>query len=166
MKIYCAEFVQGKPLQKIFLTISHRIGNPVGKHFSDAYFDLVTGASVDDVLSKLSTKFDNHFGKMFVQLIRQSQKDANVIELFPELTNNIEEHIEITRKNESNISVERLQAFILALLPIPAYILMAKAFPETQEFIRQTYYGRLVIILSFISLFVFIIIDRFIRRVE
>lgn len=166
IKLYTAEFIQRKPMQKIFSTISTKIHDPVGKYFSDAYYELVTGVPTDIVLSRLTSKFNSSYGKMFIQLIMQSQKDGNFINLFPDLLMKTENHLELLRSNKTSIEGDRLQAFIVSLLPIPAYFAMARFFPETKIFIRETYYGRLVINLSFLSVFIFIILDRFIRRVE
>lgn len=166
IKLYTAEFIQRKPMQKIFSTISTKINDPVGKYFSDAYYELITGVPTSIVLSRLTSKFNSNYGKMFIQLIMQSQKDSNVINLFPELLMKTEDHLELLRNNKTNIAGDRLQAFIMSLLPIPAYFAMAYFFPETKMFIKETYYGRLVITLSFLSVFIFIILDRFIRRVE
>ncbi len=166
IRLYTAEFIQKKPIQKIFSTMSTKINDPVGKYFSDAYYELITGSPVDVVLSRLTSKFNSNYGKMFIQLIHQSQKNSNVINLFPELLMKIENHIELSRNNKTSLAGDRLQAFIMSLLPIPAYFAMSRFFPETKIFVTDTYYGRLIITLSFLSIFVFIILDRFIRRVE
>lgn len=166
IKLYTSEFMQKKSMQKIFATISTKVKDPIGKYFADAYYEIITGTPIDMVLSKLSGSFNTIYGKMFVQLIHQSQKDSSVINLLPELLIKLENHIELTRSNKTSIAGDRLQAFIISLLPIPAYFGMSRYFPETQIFIRETYYGRLIITLSFLSVFVFIMLDRFIRRVE
>lgn len=166
IRLYTAEFLQKKPMQKIFSMLSIKINDPVGKYFSDAYYEMITGSPVDIVLSRLTSRFNSSYGKMFIQLIHQSQKDSNVVNLFPELLIKIENHMELSRSNRTSVEGDRVQAFIMSLLPIPAYFVMARFFPETTIFIRDTYYGRLIITLSFLSIFVFIILDRFIRRVE
>lgn len=166
IRLYMAEFMQKKPMQKIFSSLSTKLQNPVGKYFSDAYYEMITGVSTDVVLSRLTSKFSSNYGKIFIQLIHQTQKDSNVINLFPELLVKIENYIELTRNNKISLAGDRIQALIMSLLPIPAYFAMAKIFPETRIFVRETPYGRLIITFSFLSIFIFIVIDRFIRRVE
>lgn len=166
IRLYTAGFIQKKSIQKIFSLLSVKLNDPVGKYFSDAYYEIITGTPIDVILSRLTSKFSSNYGKMFVQLIHQSQKDSSVVNLFPELLMKIENHIELSRSNETSLAGDRLQAFIMSLLPIPAYFAMATFFPETKAFVRDTYYGRLIITLAFLSIFVFIILDRFIRRVE
>ncbi len=166
IRLYMAEFIQKKSMQKIFCSLSTKLKNPVGKYFSDAYYEIITGVPIDVVLSRLTSKFSSNYGKMFIQLIHQSQKDSNVVNLFPELLIKIENHIELSRNNKTSLAGDRLQALVMSLLPIPAYFAMANFFPETKVFIRDTYYGRLIITLSFLSIFIFIVLDRFIRRVE
>lgn len=166
IKLFTAEFMQRKPLQKIFSVMSTKISDPVGRYFSDAYYEMITGTSVDVVLSRLTSRFNSNYGKLFIQFIKQAQRDGNVVNLLPELMIKIEDHMELTRSNKANIAGDRLQAFLISLLPIPAYFTMARFFPETKIFIQDTYYGRLIITLSFLSIFVFIVLDRFIRRVE
>lgn len=165
IKYYTSESFQGRPMQKIIATISNKIGDPVGRHFSDCYYEMITGIHVDTCLSRLASKFNTYYGKMFVQLIHQSKTNRNCVELMTELLAKLENHIELSRTNKTNIATERLQAFLMSMMPIPAYIGMSKLFPETTIFIRDTYYGRLIITLSFLSVLAFILLDRFIRKV-
>lgn len=165
IKYYTSESFQGKPMQKTLATIANKIGDPVGRYFNDCYYEIITGINVDTALSKLVSRFNTSYGKMFVQFIHQSKTNRNVIELMTELLAKLEDHIELTRRNKSNIATERLQAFIMAMMPIPTYLFMSKFFPITTVFIRDTYYGRLIITLSFLSVLAFILLDRFIRKV-
>ncbi|WP_459195614.1 type II secretion system F family protein [Wukongibacter baidiensis] len=165
IKYYTSESFQGRHMQKIFATISTKIGDPVGRYFSDCYYEMITGIHVDTSLSRLASRFNTYYGKMFVQLIHQSKTNRNCIELMTELLAKLEDHIELTRTNKTNIATERLQAFLMSMMPIPTYIFMSKLFPETAIFIKETYYGRLIITLSFLSVLAFILLDRFIRKV-
>lgn len=165
IKYYTSESFQGRPMQKTIATIANKIGDPVGRYFSDCYYEIITGIRVDTALSKLASRFNTYYGKMFVQLIHQSKTNRNCVELMTDLLSKLEGHIELTRTNKTNIATERLQAFLMSMMPIPAYIFMSRMFPETAIFIKDTYYGRLIITLSFLSVLVFILLDRFIRKV-
>ncbi|MCG8539968.1 MAG: type II secretion system F family protein [Clostridia bacterium] len=165
IKYYTGGSFKGRPMQKIIATIANKTGDPVGRYFSDCYCEIIKGIRVDTALSKLASRFSTAYGKMFVQLIHQSKTNRNCVELMTDLLAKLEGHIELTRTNKTNIATERLQAFLMSMLPIPTYIFMSKLYPETEIFIRNTYYGRLIITLSFLSVLVFIMLDRFIRKV-
>lgn len=166
IRIFSTEFIQVRSIEKSFAAIANRIVDPVGRYFSDAYSDLLRGIPLDSVLIKLSNKVDSDYWKMFVQLVRDVNKNSTIINLFSELIAKIEVHIELTRTNQSSITGERIIALIMALSPIPVYFIMQILIPETTEFVTQNAAGRLSITVSFLSLFVFIILDRIIRKVD
>lgn len=79
---------------------------------------------VDSVLSTLSAKIDNYYGKMFINLIYQIRKDSTVINLLPDLLIKVEESIETGRSNTTALSGERVLSFIMTISPLPIYLFM------------------------------------------
>lgn len=166
IRIFTTEFIQIRSIEKSFVAIANRIVDPVGRYFGDAYTDLLRGIPLDNVLIRLSNKVDSEYWKMFIQLIRDVNNNSTTISIFSDLITRIENHIELTRTNKSSITGERIVALVMALAPIPIYLFVQILIPETTEFVTQNAYGRLFITVSFLSLFVFIILDRIIRRVD
>lgn len=166
IRIFSAEFIQTPQIEKGLAAVAVRIGNPVGGYFNDAYHDLMLGRSSDMALATLSAKLDTEYGKMFIQLIQQARKDTSVRALFTDLLSKIEKHLELTRQNISSLTGERILAFIMTMIPVPAYLFINRIIPESKTFIVETFIGRTLITLAFGSMFLWTIIDKITRRVE
>lgn len=165
IRIFTAEYLQHYQLEKVFDTIYNRVPSPLGTYFGDAYYDLMVAKPAESVLANLSAKIDNYYGKMFIHLVMQIKKDSTVINLLPDLLVKLEESLGLEQTNKTSISGERVLAFIMATSPIPVYFFMRTVVPEIEYFVINTMLGRLLITTTFLSLFLFIILDRFIGRV-
>lgn len=166
VKIYGSGMMQKKQIQTIFESISQGVGGRVGKYFGQAYTESVTGTPLDITLANLMEKLDTVHGRMFVQLIYKSQKNRAVAGLLTDLLMRIENTIELGRDNASSIANDRLQAIVLAAFPIPTYLIMNALFPETRIYVTETYPGRLTITLYLLSIILFVILDKQIRKVD
>lgn len=166
VRIFTTEFIKTKSLDKCFAAIASRVVDPIGKYFADAYNEMLSGYKMDKVLEKLATKIDSEYWIMYVQLIHQVRVNSHVIKLFPELVSRIEDHIELSRSNNASLAGERVMALIMAVIPIPAYFFMRSIVPETTTFVTQTGIGRLLVTIAFLSIFIFVVLDRLLRRVE
>lgn len=166
IRIFTAEFFNTKNIEKSFAEVSTKVVDPIGGYFSDAYMDILMGHNFDSVMSKLSSRVDNEYWHMFVQLIYQLRDDSQAIFLFTDLVSRIEKSIELSRDNETSLGGERIVALVMALLPLPVYYFMTNLVPQTTTFIVETVAGRLVITGSFISIFIFVFLDKMLRRVE
>lgn len=166
IRMFTAEYIQSYSLQKTFAVLSIKMKDPIGKYFTEAYTNLLIGKSKDSILADLSTELNSDYWKMFIQLIYQVEKNKNIINLFSELIIKIETHIELARTNKASLSGERMIAFIMAISPIPIYFVMRGIVPEVETFVVSTHQGRIVITLSFLSIFVFLGLDKIIRKVE
>lgn len=166
IRIFDAEFTQTRSIEKAFAATSRRSVGQIGIYFADAYTDRLTGVGLDDVLLNLSSKVDSRYWKMFIQLIRQLKEDYKVVTLLPDLISKIETHIELSRNNVESVSAEKIVSLIMALLPIPAFYLMNNIIPETTQFVTENSIGRLFITISFLSLFIYIVLDRIIMKVD
>ncbi len=166
IRYFSGVFINTRNVEKSFAAVANKVVDPVGRYFADAYADIITGVKVDNSLASLAIKVDSEYWKMFVQLIYKVRSDSAVISLFPELIERIETHIELSRDNKTSLAGERIIALIVAILPIPVYIIMAKVIPDTTTFIVETSIGRIIIVLVFLSLFIFLILDKLLRRVD
>lgn len=165
IRIFTSEYMQHYQLEKAFASIYNRVPSPLGTYFGDAYYDLMVAKPVDAVLSTLSAKIDNYYGKMFVHLMIQIKKDSTVINLLSDLLVKLEESIGLSQTNKTSLSGERVLAFIMAISPIPIYLFMRVVVPEIEYFVINTMLGRLLITTTFLSLFLYIVLDRIIGRV-
>lgn len=166
IRIFTAEYFNTKNIEKSFAEVSTKVIDPIGGYFADSYMDILMGHSFDNVMSKLSSRVDNEYWHMFVQLIFQLRDDSQAIFLFTDLVSRIEKSIELSRDNETSLGGERIVALVMALLPLPVYYFMASIVPQTTIFIVETVTGRIVITGSFISIFIFIFLDKMLRKVE
>lgn len=166
IRTFTAEYFNTKNIEKSFAEVSKKVVDPIGRYFSDAYMDILMGHGFDNVMSKLSARVDNEYWQMFIQLIYQLRDDSQAIYLFTDLVSRIEKAIELSRDNEASLGGERTIALIMSLLPLPVYYFMTNVVPQTNTFIVETVAGRLVITGSFISIFIFVFLDKMLRRVE
>lgn len=166
IKLFTAEYIKTKNIEKSFAEVSTKVLEPVGGYFGDAYIDLIMGHSINSVLAKLSSRIDNEYWHMFIQLIYQLNDDSKAIHLFTDLVTRIEKNINLTRSNEVSLGAERLQALLLSIAPVPVYFYMVSIVPETETFIVDSVNGRIFITISFLSIFLFIFLDKMLRRVE
>lgn len=166
IKIFTAEFMKTKNIEKSFAEISTKVLDPIGGYFSDAYIDILTGHPFNNVIARLSTRIDNEYWQMFIQLIYQLNDNSRTINLFTDLVTRIEKSINLSRNNEMSLAGERILALIMAILPLPTYYFMSSVVPETVTFVVETMAGRTLITASFISIFLFVFLDKMLRRVE
>jgi Flp pilus assembly protein TadB len=103
---------------------------------------------------------------MFIQLLRLAKHDSSTTPLFTDLLEKIENHLEMDRKNKSALTGERLLALFMTLIPIPAILIMSRVVPETMYFLTEVTIGRMITMLSFASMLVWIIIDKIVGRAE
>lgn len=166
IRIFASELIQTPHLEKGFAAVAARVPAPMGNYFADAYRDLIVGADPDHVLSNLAGKLDTDHGQMFVQLAKRVKEDSAVIALFPSLLEKIERYLELQRTNFSGLSGERLLTMFMSVAPIPAFLLMRKIIPETDIFVIETFAGRLMITIAFLSTVLWALIDRIAGRVQ
>jgi Flp pilus assembly protein TadB len=165
VRVFTAEFLKTRNIEKSMAEASQRVPYPVGDYFADAYGNMLMGHSFDSVISRMNTYTDNNHWKIFVQLLYQLRGDSTVIHLFTDLITRIERGIEASRNNESTLSGERTLALIMSLIPLPAYFMMRDVVPETAYFVVETGIGRLVLVLSFISTLMFLVVDKYSRKI-
>lgn len=165
IRIFSAEFLQTPQIEKGIEAVGKRVGDPVGKFFRQAHKELII-KDTDIALANLANNLSNEYGKLFVQLLEMAKKDSTVSFMFPELLNKIERNIEATRKNKSDLSGEKVLSLIMALIPIPVYLIMSYLVPETSYFLAETSIGRLIIIVAFGSILLWAVLDSIISRVE
>ena len=122
--------------------------------------ELVIGRDPEIVLSRLAGQIDNEYGQMFIQLLRLAKHDSSTTPLFTDLLEKIENHLEMDRKNKIALTGERLLALFMTLIPIPAILIMSRIVPETMYFLTEVTIGRMITMLSFASMLVWIIIDK------
>lgn len=166
IRIFVSEFLKTKNIEKSFSEVSTKVPDPVGGYFADAYMDILTGHTFNSAVARLATRVNNEYWKMFIQLIFQLKTDSHVIALFTDLVSRIERSIELSRSNEASLGGERVLALIMSLLPVPIYYFMANIVPETVTFVVDTVVGRILITASFLSIFLFVFLDKLLRRVD
>lgn len=165
IRIFVAEYRQHYQLEKAFAAIYRRVPKPLGNYFGDAYYDLLVRKPVANVLSSLSAKIDNYYGKMFISLLYQIQNDSAVLSLLTDILVKLEESIATGRENISTLAGERVLSLIIALSPIPIFLVMRKYVPEVEYFVINTMIGRMLISTAFLSMFLYIIIDKSLGKV-
>ena len=166
IRVFTAEFIQTPQIERGFEVIGKRIEDPVGALFRRAHMELVIGRDPEIVLSRLAGQIDNEYGQMFIQLLRLAKHDSSTTPLFTDLLEKIENHLEMDRKNKIALTGERLLALFMTLIPIPAILIMSRVVPETMYFLTEVTIGRMITMLSFASMLVWIIIDKIVGRAE
>lgn len=166
VRVFTSEYIKSRNIEKSIAETSKRVLDPVGGFFSEAYADMLMGLPMETVISKMGSKSNNEYWRIFTQLLYHLKEDSTVINLFTDLVTRIERHIEMTRHNDSSLTSERVLGFIMALTPIPSYLFMKRVVPETTYFIIESAIGRLVLIGSFASALIYLYVDKYSRRIN
>ncbi|WP_025772909.1 type II secretion system F family protein [Neomoorella thermoacetica] len=166
VRIFAAEFTQTPQIGKALGEVAARVPDPLGAVFRDAYRAVSLGKALDDVFSDLMVRLDFGPGRMFVQLLMAARRDSSVAPLFGELVTRLAVLLELIRKNRSELYADRLLSWIMLAAMVPAYLVMRATVPETYEFLSGTVAGRIVVALCFLSVIVWVVMDRFMGRVE
>ncbi|AEG15977.1 type II secretion system protein E [Desulfofundulus kuznetsovii DSM 6115] len=166
VRIFASEFAQTPQLGRALGEVAARVPDPLGAIFRTAYRDVVRGKSMDEVLSNLMVRLDFAAGRMFVQLLMAARRDASVAPLFGELVTRLAVQLELVRKNRSQLYADRLLSWIMLAAMVPAYLAIRATVPETYEFLVATVAGRIVVALCFLSVIVWVVMDRLTGRVE
>ena len=164
IRIFTASFIAMSSVERGFAEVGSRVPNPIGRIFRQAANDLAVGVNPDSVFSTMLSKIGTEHGQMFILTLRQAQHDASVSQLFGELANKLEEHLELSRQNSAALVLDRAVSFFIVLMPIFAYMAMRSAVPETKEFVTQTFPGRLLITGAFLSLLQWGLLDRIVGK--
>ena len=166
VRIFAAEFTQTPQIGRALGEVAVRVPDPLGAVFRSAYLDISKGVSLDQVLSDLMVRLDFAAGRMFVQLLMAARRDSSVAPLFGELVTRLAVQLELIRKNRSELYADRLLSWIMLGSMVPAYFIMRATVAETYEFLVATLAGRIVVALCFLSVIVWVVMDRLMGRVE
>lgn len=166
VRIFAAEFTQTPQIGRALGEVAARVPDPLGAVFRNAYRDISKGVSLDQVLSDLMVRLDFAAGRMFVQLLMAARRDSSVAPLFGELVTRLAVQLELIRKNRSELYADRLLSWIMLGSMVPAYFIMRATVAETYEFLVATVAGRIVVALCFLSVIVWVVMDRLMGRVE
>lgn len=164
IRIFTAEYIKSKNLEKSIVETSKRVQDPVGTYFAQAYEDMLMGYPIESVISRMANKSHNEYWQIFSQLLHQLRIDSTVITLFTDLVVRVERNIELTRHNDSTLTSERTLGLIMSLTPLPAYFFMRHVVPETTYFVTQTTIGQFILIFSFSATLIFLYVDKFSRK--
>lgn len=166
LRFFKTTYAQTKKVERGLSAVAHKLPNPIGAIFSEAHFDHLAGYPAEYIYKKMTLSLKSHYGFMFVQILQQLNKNANAVDLLEELAMKVEDHLEITREHYSKISIERLSFLILVLAPFPVYLSCQWMVPEIQRYLTQYFFGKIVIAITFVSLFLWVLVDARMRNVE
>ncbi len=108
----------------------------------------------------MAKKINTPYGRLFVQLLRQSFDDSTVNKLFIRLGTRLSVQQELIQENNKQTSSNKLLIILLNIALIPAFLTVIKLFPDSYEFFTEDIIGRLIVILALTTASGAIILDR------
>ncbi len=165
IQLFAVEFEMNSDIREAMLKASRGVKKPLSQILERSAQELAASKRPKDVFVKLSNRLNNEHGRMWAQMLLASTQDITVVKLMPRLVSMLGGQRLLQQKNVLQLSGERRIGIILNMLIIPGFIFTQLKFPTTVEF-YSTPFGRIVIIIIFLSYAIGIALDQLLRRVE
>ena len=167
VKIFLSEFIQTPQVERGLAAVARQCPEPLGSIFFDAYKSMISGIPPDKVYVVLMSRLDFPHGHMFVQALRAARTNSQaVVPLLNSLITKMSIYKATRDENINQVRGESLMSLLIAVAPLPAYLVINSVIPETNEFLRQTISGRSLVFGVFFSSVLWLILNRILERVE
>lgn len=165
IRLFTAEYAVAPQIDRCLAVVGQKTPLPVREIFRRAYVGLIYGKSPNNVFQRLAKELDSPYGHMFVQLLYSAQTQGQkMAPLFHDLVSRITVAQELERKNKEEISGERAVGLLLAILPLPLYLVLQHWIPEVGIFLTETVAGRFIVFMCFLSSITWFFVDRLVSN--
>jgi len=166
VRVFAAAFAVTPQVEKGIAAVADSCPDPLGKVFREANKAFIARKPLDSVLIGMARDMNFEYGLIFVQLVRQVKSNTLILPLFQELITRITEKDMHVKKNRATISGERFMSLMMVAAPIPMYFLVRSIAPEAPEYLTQTFSGRIMVCIVFLSAITWAILSRITEKVE
>jgi len=157
----------GYPLVEVFKTVSEEMTDPIASEFRKTYSELNYGVELRAALSGLAERNPTVSMLAFISaVVIQKETGGNLAENLDKLSKIIRGRFRFYRKVNSLSAEGRMSAWILALVPMVLFLALYLMQPEYLQPLVKTVRGHYLLIYSFFSLGVGLMIVKRILRIE
>lgn len=140
---------------------------PTKSLFQKALWRLDSGIQPSEALTIITREINLSHSKLFVQLILEAYNHGDsIIPQFSRLAGQVDTMHKLRIKNRELTEPGRWQNVFIHLLLLGIALMLLRLLPESEKYLTQEPIGRLIVLLSFISVLVGVIFDRIMSRVD
>lgn len=141
--------------------VGKNIPTQAGKQIKNAYSRLIYGVDPNKVLDNLAYGIDLEYGHVFVDLLRQARlQGAVTTQLFYSLADRITDEQELMNESIQETLYIKTFNLIMAMLPLPAFLILQNIVPGVGEWLTQSLAGRMIVSGCFLSVIAWFFIER------
>jgi tight adherence protein B len=155
----------GHALSSALELVGTETAEPAGGLFKTAYEQQKLGLPVVDTLTNITERIDSLDLRFFVMVIAiNSEVGGNLAETFDKLAETIRERLKIRRQVKVYTAQGRMSGYLLAVLPIAAFIVLGLMIPGYEDVLIKERSGQYLLILAvFMQLAGFLVIRKIIN---
>ena len=129
--------------------VGQELSDPVGELFKTAYDQQILGLRVTDALDNLNERIESLDLRFFTTAVGvNTEIGGNLAEVLDNLAQTIRERLRIRRQIRVYTAQGRMSGYVLAALPIVAFIMFNILIPGYEEVLLKEKLGRYVFILA------------------
>ncbi|MBM7854940.1 Flp pilus assembly protein TadB [Desulfohalotomaculum tongense] len=166
LQLFGVEFELTRNLRESLARAAEGVSNPLRKHIIKCVNDLNASKAPKRAFERFAANINNEYGKLWAQLLYAATKDANIIKVLPRIVRKLNMHRLLIEKNITQLSGERRIGIILNMLIIPGFFIVLNIFPDTTLEFYNRPFGRIIILLAFLSFTVGLILDNVLKKVN
>lgn len=140
---------------------------PTKSLFQKVLWRLDSGIQPSEALKIITREINLSHAKLFVQLVLEAYNHGDsLIPQFSRLAGQVDTMHRLMIKNNELTSPGRWQNMIIHLILLGLALMLLRLLPESEKYLTQEPIGRLIVLLSFVSVLVGVIFDRIMSRVD
>lgn len=157
----------GYPLVEVFKTVSEEMTDPIAGEFKKTYAELNYGVELRAALSGLAERNPTVSMLAFISaVVIQKETGGNLAENLDKLSKVIRGRFRLYRKVRTLSAEGRMSAWVLALVPMVLFLAIYVMQPDYLEPLVKTVRGHYLMIYSFVSLGLGLMLVKRILRIE
>lgn len=166
VRLFTSEFSRTPQVERAISVVAANCPAPLGNVFKKAAKLFIARKPKDFVFSEMEKDMNFGYGLMFVELLRESQNSQTTVPLYHELEARITAREELEKENKEKVDGEVNLSLIMLMSPVPMYLFLRKAVPESYDFLTLTPLGRILVCSVFFSALLWAILARATERVD
>ena len=145
--------------------VGTEISEPVGSLFKTAYDQQQLGLRINEALNNMNERMDSIDLRFFTMAVGiNTEVGGNLAEILDKLAATIRERIKIKRQVRVFTAQARMSGYVLAVLPIAAFVLLNIVHPGYEEPMLKESFGVYILVFAGIMQFIgFLIIRKIIN---
>ena len=155
----------GHALSSSLELVGNEMHEPSGSLFRTAFEQQKLGLPVADTLMNMTERIDSIDLRFFVMVVTiNSEVGGNLAETFDKLAETIRERLRIRRQVRVYTAQGRLSGYLLAVLPIAAFIMISLMIPGYEDVLTKEKTGQYLLMLAvFMQVVGFLVIRKIIN---